>query len=138
MIDSGAIVGLWFGDELSAAGALPFTAYDKLITKFRSILGDEGKHGKLIYYANTAFSSLTEPTSGGPGANGSLIACTEGAWPPTGLCPAYWPHVPRGLTHVSLDNYVADCFWNALSTRGIYEQCERAHFSEAFRRLRYL
>jgi hypothetical protein len=30
--------------------------------------------------------------------------------------------VPTGLTHISLDNYVADCFWNALATRGIYEQ----------------
>ena len=67
LIASGAIVGLWFGDELSAAGALPFDAYDKLITKFRSILGDRGAAGKLIYYANTAFSSVTEPTVGGPG-----------------------------------------------------------------------
>ena len=134
------------GDELSAAGGLPFHDYDRVISHFRKELGDRSpKGGKLIYYAvrmstapsaelsslilglaacsqNTAFSSVTEPTVGKDAdANTSIISCTEGAWPPDGLCPAYWPHVPRALTHISLDNYQGDCFWNALGTRGIYE-----------------
>ena len=80
-------------------------------------------HGLAACSQNTAFSSVTEPTVGRDAdANTSIISCTEGAWPPDGLCPAYWPHVPRALTHISLDNYEGDCFWEGLATRGIYEQ----------------
>ena len=39
-----------------------------------------------------------------------------------GLCPGYWPKVPEALTHISLDSYTGDCFWEALATRGLYEQ----------------
>ena len=40
------------GDELSAAGGLPFSEYDRVISQFRKELGDRSpKGGKLIYYA---------------------------------------------------------------------------------------
>ena len=104
LVDSGAIVGVWFGDELAAAGG-PFEAMDKVVARFRKVLGDTGgpgKKNKLIYYCNEAFSTVTEGLVGGVGGNDTLIPCPPGGWPPAGLCPGYWPHIPRALTHISL------------------------------------
>jgi len=67
-----------------------------------------------------AFNTVAEGRAGELD-NTTIIACREGVFPPNGLCPGYWPHVPRALTHVSLDTYEGDCFWEGLSARGIYE-----------------
>ena len=90
LVDSGAIVGVWFGDELAAAGGLPFEAMDKVVARFRKVLGDTGgpgKKNKLIYYCNEAFSTVTEGLVGGVGGNDTLIPCPPDGWPPAGLCP---------------------------------------------------
>ena len=78
---------------------------DKVVARFRKVLGDTGgpgKKNKLIYYCNEAFSTVTEGLVGGVGGNDTLIPCPPGGWPPAGLCPGYWPHIPRALTHISL------------------------------------
>lgn len=120
LIRNRTVVGIFFGDEVSCSGNVPFVAFDKAATYFRRALTaalararvgeDAADVGGVFYTTNECFSAFAcVPPPGECGDNSAecaqckLVYNTSLTQPPFA---GYWPHVPRALDFVSMDAYV--------------------------------
>jgi hypothetical protein len=104
LIKSGAIRGIFYGDEIGCHG-MPFWAFDAVTSFFRGLLGEDDG---LIHHTTEC-----QPTLGCPPAPATVckVACPGPCGPTSppasrSLWDAiYWPHIPPALNSIGVDVY---------------------------------
>lgn len=101
LIKSGAVRGVFYGDELGCGG-VPFWAVDAVTSYFRAALGERDG---LVHHTNACEMTLGCPPPPLPVCNICQPGCgnSSSKW-----LSRYWPHVPAALDFVSVD--VSACF----------------------------
>ena len=117
----GTVVGIFFGDELSCSGNIPFAVIDEATSFFRGALSaalGPVLAASVFYVMNECFSTFACV----PPPDDHYPPCAN-AYNSTPMFAGYWPSIPEALDYISMDAYVGDGCIEPNFIRDFYQVC---------------